>query len=135
MGIAEKVIEEFQIKDLLLVGIAKGVERKPGKETLFVSPGNNIIEFDEKSPALHLIQQIRDEAHRFAITGHRNQRQKKRNKSVLETIEGLGSVRRQKLLNAFGGIQAIERAGVEDIAKVNGISLVLAKRVYDQFRE
>ena len=135
LGIAEKVIEEFQIKDLLLVGIAKGVERKPGKETLFVSPGNNIIEFDEKSPALHLIQQIRDEAHRFAITGHRNQRQKKRNKSVLETIEGLGSVRRQKLLNAFGGIQAIERAGVEDIAKVNGISLVLAKRVYDQFRE
>jgi excinuclease ABC subunit C len=127
------VLEELQVTDVLVIGIAKGPDRKPGLETLFVGSINKAISLPSDSPALHLIQQIRDEAHRFAITGHRQRRSKARNVSVLEEIDGLGPKRRQALLKQFGGLQGIQRAGIEDLANVNGISKALAQKIYDIF--
>lgn len=124
------VFENFGIQGVTLVGVAKGVERKPGYETL-VFPNKASINLSPDSHALHLIQQIRDEAHRFAITAHRNRRDKKRHTSTLETIPGIGAKRRRELLRYFGGIQAINHASLDEIAKVPGISLSLAKRIYE----
>ncbi len=132
---AISVLEELQINDILLVGIAKGVNRKPGEETLFLSDSDHPFILAADSPALHLIQQIRDEAHRFAITGHRARRAKARNVSPLEGINGLGPKRRQQLLKHFGGIQEVMRAGIEDLATLKGISTELAQRIYDQFHQ
>ncbi|MEW6354520.1 MAG: excinuclease ABC subunit UvrC [Pseudomonadota bacterium] len=134
---AEAVLAELDIADVLVVGIAKGPGRKPGLETLFPASGLSepaapvILPGD--SPALHLIQQIRDEAHRFAITGHRQRRSKARTTSALEGIPGMGPRRRQRLLRQFGGLQEVARAGVEDLAKVHGISKDIAQRIYDTF--
>jgi len=138
---AESVLQELQVDDVILVGVAKGPDRKPGLETLFLSGGslsgnslsrkNVPIILPQESPALHLIQHIRDEAHRFAITGHRQRRAKARKQSVLEGIEGMGPKRRQQLLKQFGGLQGVTRAGVEDLASVPGISKDLAQRIYD----
>ena len=132
---AVEVLAELQITDVILVGIAKGVARKPGEETLFLFGSEHPFILASDSPALHLIQQIRDEAHRFAITGHRARRSKARNVSPLEGIAGLGPKRRQQLLRHFGGIQEVMRAGVEELAKLNGISTELAQRIYDQFHQ
>ena len=96
-----------------------------GRETPIILPAN--------SPALHLIQQIRDEAHRFAITGHRQRRDKRRKRSLLEDIPGIGAKRRQQLLKQFGGLQGITRAGVEDLKRVDGISSLLAEQIYETF--
>ncbi|MDZ7803121.1 excinuclease ABC subunit UvrC [Thiohalophilus sp.] len=133
--IARGVLEELQIPDVRLMGIAKGPGRKPGLETLYLSDGGEETILPADSKALHLIQQIRDEAHRFAITGHRQRRQKTRNTSTLEQIPGLGPRRRQQLLHRFGGLQEIARAGVEDLAAVNGISRKLAQQIYDTFHQ
>ena len=130
---ALKVLEELQVTEVLVVGIAKGPERKPGLETLFVGSINRAVTLPGDSAALHLIQQVRDEAHRFAITGHRQRRGKARKSSVLEGVDGLGPKRRQALLKQFGGLQGIQRAGVEDLAQVNGISKSLAQKIYDHF--
>ncbi|HGX93918.1 MAG TPA: excinuclease ABC subunit UvrC, partial [Candidatus Tenderia sp.] len=130
---AAAVLEELQVTDVLMVGIAKGPDRKPGLETLFLSPSGEAIILPADSPALHLIQQIRDEAHRFAITGHRQRRAKTRSKSPLEGIAGVGAKRRRDLLNQFGGWQEVTRAGVDDLAQVKGISKALAQRIYDAF--
>lgn len=127
------VLEELQVTDVLVVGIAKGPDRKPGLETLFVGSINKVVTLPSDSPALHLIQQIRDEAHRFAITGHRQRRAKARNVSILEEIDGLGPKRRQALLKQFGGLQGIQRAGIEDLSSVNGISKAMAQKIYDTF--
>ncbi len=130
---AEKVLEELQLSGVTLVGIAKGPDRKPGLETLFLSGSNSAIILPRDSAALLLIQQIRDEAHRFAISGHRQRRDKTRSGSQLEKIPGLGPKRRRSLLSQFGGMSEVARAGVEDLASVEGISRQLAQRIYDNF--
>jgi len=130
---ARKVLEELQVVDVMIVGVAKGPDRRAGMETLFIAGAAAPVSLPPDSPSLHLIQQIRDEAHRFAIVGHRGRRQKARNTSILETIPGMGPKRRQLLLKQFGGLREIERAGVEDLASVQGISKELAQRIYDAF--
>ncbi len=130
---AEKVLEELQVEGVTLVGVAKGPTRRPGLEQLFLSGKETPLILPSDSPALHLIQQIRDEAHRFAITGHRQRRAKARNTSPLEEVPGLGPKRRQALLKHFGGLQGITRAGVEDLASVPGVSRELARRIYGLF--
>jgi len=128
---AEKVLEEYQIEGVLVVGVAKGPSRKPGLEELVLSGQPVPIILPPESSALHLIQQVRDEAHRFAISGHRQRRAKARRTSKLEEIPGLGPKRRQLLLRQFGGLQEVARAGVEDLCSVKGISRGLAQRIYD----
>ncbi len=130
---AELVLEEMQLRGMMLLGVAKGPTRKAGLEQLILSGGGGTIILPEDSAALHLIQQVRDEAHRFAITGHRQRRAKSRRASRLEEIPGLGPKRRQALLRQFGGLQEVARAGVEDLAAVRGISRELAQRIYDIF--
>ncbi|HWQ94814.1 MAG TPA: excinuclease ABC subunit UvrC [Gammaproteobacteria bacterium] len=130
---AEQVLEELQVTGVTLVGVAKGPGRRAGLESLFLSATGAPVILPENSPALHLIQQIRDEAHRFAITGHRQRRAKARTTSTLEAIPGMGPRRRQVLLSHFGGLHEVARAGVEDLAQVQGISREIAQRIYDSF--
>ncbi|MDN5871691.1 MAG: excinuclease ABC subunit UvrC [Nitrococcus sp.] len=127
---AREVLQELQVEAVQLVGIAKGPRRRPGEETLFIAGRPGALQLAPDSPALHLLQQVRDEAHRFAITGHRAQRGRKRTTSVLEEIQGLGPKRRQTLLKQLGGLRGVQRAGVEDLARVAGISQALAERIY-----
>lgn len=128
---AALVLEELQLQHVPVVGVAKGPARRPGEEQL-VRPGSvQPLALPRDSAALHLIQQVRDEAHRFAITGHRQRRAKVRRTSGLEAIAGLGPARRRALLRQFGGLQGVRRAGVADLARVPGISRVLAERIYD----
>ncbi len=127
-----RALQELQLSDLQIVGVAKGPERKPGWEVLHTPQGDE-IHLQADSKALHLIQQVRDEAHRFAITGHRARRARSRTESPLEGIPGVGPKRRQQLLRQFGGMREIARAGVEDLIKVKGISRELAQQIYDVF--
>ena len=128
---AIKVLSTLQISGIDIVGVTKGEGRRAELDTLTI--GKRRVELPAHSSALHLIQQIRDEAHRFAIAGHRQKRQKTRNTSPLEGIEGLGPKRRQQLLKQFGGLRAITRASIEELSKVNGISRALAEKIYDRF--
>lgn len=127
-------IEQFanwpHSKTPLLVGIAKGVSRKPGLETLILAAQAKNINLEGDAPALHLIQQIRDEAHRFAITGHRNKRGKSLVKSPLENIAGIGEKRRQALLHYLGGLQGVMKASVTELSSVPGISKSQAEKIY-----
>jgi len=132
---AQQVLDELQIDAVTVLGVAKGPSRKAGLETLFFSSDKKGFVLPAESAALHLIQQIRDEAHRFAITAHRNRRSQARRVSQLEQIEGLGPKRRQALLTRFGGLQQVQRASVDDLQKVTGINLQLAQRIYDFFHE
>lgn len=126
---AKAVKAELGINEVMLLGIAKGTTRKAGFEVLITEEGREkVLESDD--PALHLLQQIRDEAHRFAITGHKQARDKRRSKSRLEDIEGVGPKRRRDLLNHFGGLQEVMKASVDELAKVPGISKKLAQEVY-----
>ena len=129
---ATSIFAELQIGNIVLIGVAKGPSRKAGAETLFLSGAKQPFILPTDSSALHLIQQIRDEAHRFAITGHRQRRRKTRTNSPLERIPGLGPKRRRVLLSHLGGMQEVARAGVEELAKVHGISKALAQRIYDE---
>lgn len=128
---AGKVMEELQVEGVLVVGVAKGVERRAGMEQLFILDSKQPIFLDPDSLALHLIQQIRDEAHRFAITSHRKRRNKSRTMSPLEGIAGLGPKRRQSLLKYFGGMRGIERASEQELTKVPGISKQLAQVIHE----
>jgi excinuclease ABC subunit C len=128
-------LQELGVSGLTLVGVAKGVDRKAGMERLFLLGRKAPIILPPDSPALHLIQQIRDEAHRFAITAHRQRRAKTRQTSVLEEIPGIGPKRRQRLMKQFGGLQELSRAGIEDIARVEGVSFALAEQIYRAFHD
>ena len=127
---ARAVLAEAGVTGVALVGVAKGPERKPGAETLLLPDGRE-VQPGAASPALQLVQQVRDEAHRFAITGHRGKRQKARSTSRLEDIAGIGPRRRAALLKHFGGLQGLKAAPVDEIAKVEGINRPLAQRLWD----
>lgn len=135
LGVAEEVVREVQLTDTMLLGVAKGPDRKPGMEQLFLSGDSQAIILPGNDPALHLIQQIRDEAHRFAIAGHRHKRGKQRQRSMLEDIPGIGQKKRQALLLHFGGMQGIEKAGIEDLQRVSGINHKLATLIYETFHQ
>jgi excinuclease ABC subunit C len=119
----------------LLVGVAKGEGRKPGLETLILAGSHQLISLPSTSPALHLVQHIRDESHRFAITGHRAKRQKASKKSTLESIEGIGAKKRQALLKYLGGLQEVLTADIATLEKVPGISKVLAENIYNALHD
>ncbi|WP_067864773.1 excinuclease ABC subunit UvrC [Neptuniibacter marinus] len=127
---AMEVLDDLSISDVLVIGIAKGPTRKAGFEVLISGDTGEETILESDSAALHLMQHIRDEAHRFAITGHRARRGKARKKSVLEDIPGVGPKRRRELLRHFGGIQEVERASIEEIAKVSTISQTIAEEIY-----
>lgn len=128
---AISVLEELQVNDVLIIGIAKGEGRKAEFDRLFIQGQKTETTLSPQSQAMHLIQQVRDEAHRFAIAGHRNQRGKARTTSSLEGIDGVGAKRRQALLKRFGGLHDLKGASVDEIAKVPGISQDLAQKIYD----
>lgn len=130
---AIEVFDDLAITSVLLIGVAKGEGRKAGLEKLVFSDGRPELHLTLDSPALNLILQVRDEAHRFAISGHRAQRAKTRRESPMETIPGLGPKRRQTLLKHYGGLQGISSAGVADLARIPGISKKLAQAIYDEF--
>ncbi|MFC3031648.1 excinuclease ABC subunit UvrC [Pseudoalteromonas fenneropenaei] len=119
----------------LLVGVAKGTSRKPGLETLLIDGGRRTINLASDSPALHLIQHIRDESHRFAIAGHRSKRQKQRTQSLLEEIAGVGQKRRQALLKFLGGIQGVKAANLQQLQQVPGISPDLAQKIFNHLHD
>ncbi|AVO55548.1 excinuclease ABC subunit UvrC [Ectopseudomonas mendocina] len=130
LAMAREVLQELAVPDLILLGVAKGTTRKPGLEVLYLNDAEHEFTLPGNSPALHLIQQIRDESHRFAITGHRARRGKARRTSSLEEVAGIGPKRRRELLNHFGGLQELSRASAEEIAKAPGISKKLAELIY-----
>jgi excinuclease ABC subunit C len=133
LGIARDALEQLEIADILVVGVSKGPDRTPGMEKIHLLGDNGQLELEPGAPAKLLIQQIRDEAHRFAITGHRQRRAKASKQSVLEQIEGVGPKRRQNLLKQFGGLKQITVAGVDSLCQVEGINRELALRIYNVF--
>jgi excinuclease ABC subunit C len=128
---AMEVLREMQIGGVEVVGVAKGATRKAGFETLLRGATGLESRLRGDNPALHLIQQIRDEAHRFAITGHRARRDKARQRSSLEEIPGVGAKRRRELLRHFGSAQGVENASVQELKKISGISATMAQQIYD----
>jgi len=128
---AMEVLAAYQVDSVRVVGVAKGTTRKAGFETLIDGPTGDERVLRGDNPALHLIQQIRDEAHRFAITGHRARRSKARKTSTLEGIAGVGAKRRRELLRHFGSAAGVAGASVEELCKVDGISASLAQTIYD----
>jgi excinuclease ABC subunit C len=130
IGVAKSVLSDLGVVGVMTIGVAKGTTRKPGMETLILADQNNKVVARPQQPALHLIQQIRDEAHRFAITGHKARRDKKRRISSLEGIPGVGATRRRDLLKHFGGVGEVKKASVADLMKVDNINKKVAEAIY-----
>jgi len=130
IGVAKAVLSDLGVVGVMIIGVAKGTTRKPGMETLILADQNNKVVARPQQPALHLIQQIRDEAHRFAITGHKARRDKKRRISSLEGIPGVGPTRRRDLLKYFGGVGEVKKASVADLMKVANINKKVAEAIY-----
>jgi excinuclease ABC subunit C len=130
VGAARAALNDLGLHQACVVGVAKGPERKAGLEELVLESGERTLQLPPSHAGLHLVQQIRDEAHRFAIVGHRARRGKARTTSVLNEIPGIGSKRRQALIEHFGGLRGVQAAAIDDIAKVAGISRPLAERIY-----
>ncbi len=128
---AAQVLAELGLDGITLIGVAKGADRRPGQEQLFLLGRDVPTILPPDSRALHLIQRVRDEAHRFAIAGHRRKRAKRHNQSILETIPGLGPVKRRELLKQFGGLQGILRAGIDDFVQIRGLGRELAEVIYE----
>jgi excinuclease ABC subunit C len=133
-AVAREVFAELGLDHLLTAGIAKGEGRKPGLETLFVHGRSQPLQLAMDNAGFHLLQEIRDEAHRFAIVGHRARRAKVRSHSQLEDVAGIGPTRRRKLLAQFGGLDGVRAATVEDLCRVEGISRYLAEAIHKQMR-
>ena len=133
VSVAKTILQDLMLSGLMVIGVSKGPTRKAGMEKLIIAHSNQEMSLPADHPGLHLLQHIRDEAHRFAITLHRQKRQKKALYSSLESIEGVGQVRRKVLLQRFGGIRDLARASIDEIAKVPGISYDLAKRIFEHF--
>ncbi len=131
LGEAAMVLEELGVGGITLIGVAKGVDRRAGQEQLFLLGQDTPTILPPDSRALHLIQRVRDEAHRFAIAGHRRKRAKRHSQSILETIPGLGPVKRRELLKQFGGLQGILRAGIDDFVQIRGLGRDLAEVIYE----
>ncbi|HEY3850299.1 MAG TPA: excinuclease ABC subunit UvrC [Steroidobacteraceae bacterium] len=128
---AGRVLAELGLEGIAMIGVAKGADRRRGQEQLFMPGRDTPTILPPDSTALHLIQRVRDEAHRFAITGHRRKRAKRHSQSILETIPGLGPVKRRELLKQFGGLQGILRAGIDDFAQIRGLGRELAQVIYE----
>jgi excinuclease ABC subunit C len=128
---AGKVLEELGMQGITLIGVAKGADRRAGQEQLFLLGRDTPIILPPDSRALHVIQRVRDEAHRFAVSGHRRKRAKRHSQSILETIPGLGPVKRRELLKQFGGLQGILRAGIDDFVQIRGLGRELAQVIYE----
>jgi excinuclease ABC subunit C len=134
-GVARSVLADLGLHQVCVVGVAKGAERKPGLEELIIESESRSLQLAPSHPGLHLIQAIRDEAHRFAVLGHRARRGKSRTTSMLNEIPGIGAKRRQALIEHFGGLRGVQAAAIDDIAKVEGISRPLAERIYRHLHE
>ncbi len=134
VGAARETLGEIGLESVAMIGVAKGEGRKAGLESLVAADGQTVTRLPADHPALHLIQEIRDEAHRFAITGHRARRAKARVGSRLEDIPGVGATRRRKLIETFGGLDGVREATVDDLCRVDGISEQLAQRIHRHFR-
>lgn len=134
VGVAWEVLTELGLEDIAMVGVAKGEERKAGLEQLIHPDGREPLRLGGDHPALHLIQTIRDEAHRFAITGMRARRSKTRLSSKLEDIPGIGPTRRKKLIETFGGLAGVKAATIEDLCRVEGINRKIAEQIYNALR-
>jgi len=130
--VAAEVLAEQGLHDVELLGIAKGPERKPGLEEIVFADRSEPLHLPPDHPGLHLLQQIRDEAHRFAIQGHRARRGKARTTSLLQDIGGVGGKRRRALLAHFGGLKGVQAASIDDLARVPGISRALAERIFSE---
>jgi excinuclease ABC subunit C len=135
LSAAAAELDELQFDGPVLAAVAKGPTRRPGKETIHIHGADRELHLGGDSPALHVIQQVRDEAHRFAITAHRQRRGKIRQQSALEGIAGVGPKKRRELLRHFGGLQGVRQAGVSDLKKVPGISTSLAEKIHDRFHD
>ena len=130
LGVAIEVLSECGLSDIPLMGVAKGASRRAGFEEWVLPVAPHHLRPGPESAASHLVQQVRDEAHRFAITGHRGRRQKATVKSVLEDIPGVGARRRRALLTHFGGLQGVRKAGIEELSGIPGINRQLAGRIF-----